>query len=261
MIKYNLTLVQKICLAGIFIPLVAIFQKVFAINYISIIPFVRISFGGAALIIFSSILLGPWFGLFVGAMSDIVGFFIFDPKMFGAMPFFQITAIYGLLGFSSYYVFKLVRLVKNRKMMMLIELGSMLAITIGITLFICLADSIKLYGVTYQFDTLQRILIPILAFILQAILFVVIYLIDRHFKKRDIKISVYHVSFACFILEIFIMLIFGSIMKTWAFSSTTFLPIFVTQLLVLFINVPLNTFLISYIINLSGRILKVSIDD
>ena len=88
MIKSNLSLVQKICLAGIFIPLVAIFQKVFAINYISIIPFVRISFGGAALIIFSSILLGPWFGLFVGAMSDIVGFFIFDPKMFGAMPFF-----------------------------------------------------------------------------------------------------------------------------------------------------------------------------
>ena len=261
MIKSNLSLVQKICLAGIFIPLVAIFQKVFAINYISIIPFVRISFGGAALIIFSSILLGPWFGLFVGAMSDIVGFFIFDPKMFGAMPFFQITAIYGLLGFSSYFVFKFVNIVKNKRLMMLIELGTMALITIGITLFICLTDSIRLYGVTYEFETLQRILIPIFAFILQALLFIVIYFIDRHFKKKDIKISVYHVSFACFILEIFVMLIFGSIMKTWAFSSTTFLPIFITQLMVLFINVPLNTFLISYIINLTGRILKVSVND
>ena len=80
MIKYNLTIVQKICLAGIFIPLIAIFQKVFAINYIAVIPFVRISFGGPALIIFASVLLGPWFGLFVGAMSDIVGFFILIPR-------------------------------------------------------------------------------------------------------------------------------------------------------------------------------------
>ena len=257
MIKYNLTLVQKICLAGIFIPLIAIFQKIFAINYISIIPFVRISFGGPALIIFASILLGPWFGLLVGAMSDIVGFFIFDPKMFGSMPFFQITAIYALLGFSSYFVFKWIHKIKSKKLMLTIELVSFLILLVAVALFILLNDSITLYGTTYQFDIWSRIFIPVIMFILLGLLFLAIFLIDKHFKKINENISTYQISFASFILEVAVMLIFGSIMKVWAFSSTAFLPIFLCQLIVLFFNVPLNTFLISYIMNLSRKIFKV----
>lgn len=257
MIKYNLSIVQKICLAGIFIPLIAIFQKIFAINYISVIPFVRVSFGGPALIIFASILLGPWFGLLVGAMSDIVGFFIFDPKMFGSMPFFQITAIYGLLGFSSYFVFKWIHNVKSKKLMLIIELVSFAVLLAAITLFILLNNSITLYGVTYQFDIWSRIFIPVILFILLGLLFLAIVLIDKHFKKINENISTYQVSFSCFILEVVVMLIFGSIMKVWAFSSTAFMPIFLCQLIVLFFNVPLNTFIISYIMNLSKRIFKV----
>ena len=257
MIKYNLTIVQKICLAGIFIPLIAIFQKVFAINYIAVIPFVRISFGGPALIIFASVLLGPWFGLFVGAMSDIVGFFIFDPKMFGSIPFFQITAIYALLGFCSYFVFKWIHIIKSKKLMLIVELSTFAVLLLGITLFVNLTESITLYGVTYQFDIWSRIFIPVILFILLGLLFAAIFFIDKHFKKINENISTYQVSFSCFILEVFIMLIFGSIMKVWAFSSTAFLPIFICQLIVLFFNVPLNTFLISYIMNLSRRIFKV----
>ena len=254
--KFDLSITQKICLAGIFIVLVAIFQKVFAINYIAVIPFVRISIGGPALIIFSSILLGPWFGLLVGAASDLIGFFIFDPKMFGAMPFFQITAIYALLGFVSYYVFKLVTYLKNRKLLLTIELGTFLAIFIAVTLVVLLGKSITLYQVEYEFTTLVKILVPVITFILLAILFVITILIDKSFKKKGIDVSVYHVSFACFILEMSVMLIFGSIMKVWAFSSTTFLAIFFSQLIVSMFNVPLNTFLISYIMNLSGRLLR-----
>ena len=83
---YDLTIIQKISLAGIFIVLIALFQKIFAVNYIPVLPFVRISFGGPALIIFASILLGPWFGMLVGAASDIVGFYIFDPTISLAAP-------------------------------------------------------------------------------------------------------------------------------------------------------------------------------
>ena len=118
---YNLSMVQKIALAGIFIILIALFQKIFAVNYIPVLPFVRISFGGPALIIFSSILLGPWFGLLVGAASDIVGFYIFDPKMFGSAPFFQITFIYALLGFASFFIYKFFQVVKNEKLLLTIE--------------------------------------------------------------------------------------------------------------------------------------------
>ena len=97
MLSNRLSLTSKICLAAIFIVLATICQKVVAINYIAVIPFLRISFGGPAIIIFSSILLGPWFGLLVGLGSDVLGYFIFDPKNNAFFP--QITAIYALLGF------------------------------------------------------------------------------------------------------------------------------------------------------------------
>lgn len=256
--NYKLTIVQKICFAGIFIPLIAIFQKIFAVNYIAIIPFVRISFGGPALIIFASIILGPWFGLLVGAASDILGFFIFDPKMFGSLPFFQITAIYALLGFSSYFAFNWVKKISNTKMMIVVELATFLILFLAITLFVEIAPSIALYGVTYEFTSLHKILIPIILFILLGLLFVLVVLIDKHFKKRNIEISTYHVSFSAFVLEVVVMLIFGTIMKTWAFSSTTFLAIFLSQVAVLFFNIPLNTFLLSYIMVITRRMFKVS---
>ena len=99
----KLSLTSKICLAAIFMVLATICQKVLAINYIPIVPFLRISIGGPAIIIFASIFLGPWFGLLVGAGSDILGYLVFDPKNNAFFP--QITAIYALLGFASFFVF------------------------------------------------------------------------------------------------------------------------------------------------------------
>ena len=54
-IKTNIPVIQKICLTGLFIALSMVLQKVIAVNYIAAFPFVRLSFGGPALIIFSSI--------------------------------------------------------------------------------------------------------------------------------------------------------------------------------------------------------------
>ena len=251
---FKLNIVQKISLAGILIVLVALFQKVFAINYIPISPFVRISFGGPALIIYSSILLGPWFGLLVGAASDIIGFYIFDPKNFGAAPFFQITFIYALLGLSAYFVYVLVDKINNKKLMIGIELGVYLALLISVTLFCSFDYSISL-------AICARILIPCVSLILLSFVFLVSILLDKHFTKKGYDIKVINTCFSCFILEMFVMVIFGSIMKAWAFSSFTFWIIFVSQVVVAFFNIPLNTFLISYIINLSKRIIRVEKDD
>ena len=61
----KLDTVQKITLSGIFLALVIIFTRFLAIQYIPVIPFVRISLG-PALIIFSSLLLGPVYGGIIG---------------------------------------------------------------------------------------------------------------------------------------------------------------------------------------------------
>lgn len=253
MIKTNFSIAQKICLAGILIVMVAIFQKVFAINYIPVVPFVRISFGGCALIILSSVLLGPWFGLLIGAMSDLIGFFIFDPRMFGSMPFLQITAIYALLGFASYYVFKLVSLIKSKRIIYIVEGLIFGTIFIVVTLFFAFTNSISLYGQTYDISVLAKIVIPIFILILLSVLFITIIVIDKKRKFDATFLSIPHISFAAFILEISVILIFGSIMKAWAFSSSTFFAIFIAQLLVAFINIPINTLLISLFFKIFDR--------
>ena len=229
--------------------LIALFQKIFAINYIPVLPFVRISFGGPALIIFSSILLGPWFGLLVGAASDIVGFYIFDPKLFGTAPFFQITFIYALLGFASYYIYKLFRMVKNEKLLLGIEIGTFSLLLIGLALFASLDYNVNL-------STLYRILIPVISFTLLVVTVLAQIFTSKSFKKKEIDIPVINIGFACFVIEMTIMVAFGVAMKTWAFSSSTFYVILISQIIVAFFNIPLNTFLVSYIMYLSNKLIK-----
>lgn len=246
---YNLSMVQKIALAGIFIILIALFQKIFAVNYIPVLPFVRISFGGPALIIFSSILLGPWFGLLVGAASDIVGFYIFDPKMFGSAPFFQITFIYALLGFASFFIYKFFQVVKNEKLLLTIEVVVFTLLLVGVTLFSAL---------DYQVDLalVYRILIPVGSLILLGLTLFTQIFVSKFFKKREININVSSIGFACFVIEMTIMVAFGVLMKWWAFSGSTFIIILVSQIIVAFFNIPLNTFLVSYIMYLSNKLIK-----
>ncbi len=246
---YNLSMTQKIALAGIFIILIALFQKIFAVNYIPVLPFVRISFGGPALIIFSSILLGPWFGLLVGAASDIVGFYIFDPKMFGSAPFFQITFIYALLGFASYFVYKLFQTIKNEKLLLSIEVVVFTILLVGLTLFSALDYDVNLALV-------YRILIPVGSLILLGLTLFTQLFLFRFFKKREININVFSIGFACFVIELTIMVGFGVLMKWWAFSGSSFLIILVSQIIVAFFNIPLNTFLVSYIMYLSNKLIK-----
>ena len=245
----DLTIVQKIALSGIFIVLIALFQKVFAVNYIPVLPFVRISFGGPALIIFSSILLGPFFGLLIGAASDIIGFYIFDPKLMGAMPLFQITLLYAMLGFGSYFIYKIVTLIKNEKVMLITESSFFAVLLVGVTLFSILYDN-------DQFLIWHRVLIQCVSLILLALtLFTQIFL-NKYFKNKEMDVSPVHVGFASFIIEVVIMLLFGVAMKTWAFGSGMFLIILVCQVVVAFFNIPLNTFFVSYIMYLSKRLIK-----
>lgn len=256
--KYNLSIVQKISLAGILIVIVAIFQKIFAINYLPFAPFVRLSFGGAALVMFSSIMLGPWFGLLIGAASDLFGYLIFDPKAIS--PMFQITFIYALLGFASYYVFKWISKIKNEKVILLVEGATFLAIALTVSLVVNLIPSITLYGTVYEFNTTVRICVPIFSFILLSVLLLANIFINKRFQKKERKVSVYSVSFACFLLEIGVMLIFGSAMKTWGFNmfyqATPFMYIFFSQLIVSLFNIPFNTIAISYLMVLSDKVIK-----
>ena len=259
LLKSNLTQVQKITFAGVFISLIIILQKVLAINYIPVVPFLRISLGGCALLIFASILLGPWYGLLIGVAEDLLGYLIFDPKSMSFFP--QITAIYGLMGFVSYFIFMLVRQIKNKKIMFSIEIATFVGILTAVTLFLCLNDELALYSATYQIEDWQRITIPCVLFALLTLLTICIIFTERYFKRRkDSQLfNAYQVSFACFIIEVTVMIMFGTLMKGFAFGFQTYPVILISQLIVGFINIPLNTFLISYIMIFAKR--KFNVQD
>lgn len=238
--KTNLTVIQKICLSGLFIALVVILQKVVAINYLAFAPFVRISFGGPALIIFASILLGPVYGALIGMASDLLGYLVFDPRMYP--PYLQITAIYTVLGFVSYFVFSLVFSIKNRKILTIIEIIVLALIWAATSAYVVFNNQITLFSSTYDVPVLSKILIPSIL----GVMFVGIILFSVLYKPKDENpyMSPTHICFASFICDLLVIVLFGSIMKAWAFGFATFLAIILCQAMVMFINVTLDTLFI-----------------
>ncbi len=251
--NYKLGVIEKIALSGLFIALVTILQKVIAVNYISAIPFVRISFGGCAIIILSSVVLGPWYGLLVGAASDLLGYFIFDPKTMGIFP--QITAIYAVLGFLSFFVFKLVQCIRNTKLMVIIEYIILLSLALAVSLYVSLNDSLTLYSSTYILEIWQKITIPCVVVGLIILFLVVTRLFIVFFKKKKIElsISVRQISFSLFVIELLIMILFGSLMKGFAFGFNTYPVILLSQIIVGIFNIVLNTLLLPYMLMIFKR--------
>ncbi len=251
LIKNNLSPISKICIAGLFIALATILQKVIAINYIPALPFLRISLGGPAIIIFSSIFLGPFYGLLVGAGSDLLGYFALDFSGYAYMP--QISAIYALLGFLPYFIFMLVKKLNSKKVMMIIESSVLGAIFIAVSLFIILNDSMTMYSTTYTFELWKKILIPVILGILLAFIIIFTVLYEKHSSKKDKKplLNAYQLSLGLFIVELLVMVLFGTLMKGWAFGFQTYSAILICQIIVLFINVPLNIVLINLLLRIT----------
>ena len=243
----QLSLTSKICLAAIFMVLATICQKVLAVNYIPIIPFLRISLGGPAIIIFSSILLGPWFGLLVGAGSDILGYFIFDPKNNAFFP--QITAIYALLGLCSFFIFWLVKKLISEKIIKIVFPAFTGLLLIAVLLVVWLVPQLHLYGAVYELVLWQKITISSVLIVLTVFLLTFILL----YAKKNQNINIYKVAFSLLLIEVLIMVMFGTLMKGSAFGFATYPMILVCQIIVLFINVPLNTVIISLLANIIKR--------
>jgi uncharacterized membrane protein len=251
----KLDTVQKITLSGIFLALVIIFTRFLAIQYIPVIPFVRISLG-PALIIFSSLLLGPVYGGIIGGLSDFLGILLVpNPQGFMINPF--ITLVYILLGVLPWVTLFVIKRIKMTKSAPYIFFGAILAIWLFILFFLIFNDSIMLYGMTYQFDTLSKSLIIIISFVLSVLMSVAIFFTNRYIVRKNLNATLlatpYQVAFVSLVAEILLMLVLGSIVKAY-FFGVDFMFIFFSQAVVLFINIPLNTFVTSYLLVLSSRL-------
>lgn len=247
----NLSGVQKICLAGLLTALATACQKVFAINYIPIVPFLRISFGGPATIIFASIFLGPFYGLAVGAFSDILGYLVFDPKNMGFFP--QITLIYALLGFLPFFVYQLFKSRKNNIYMTIAKYVVVSLSFLAVTLFLLLKNEIRLYGSVYQLDLITKIVCICLMAVLTLITEIFVIIVKRNNRLKNLELNIDSLNITLIIVELVIMVGFGTVMKGFAFGFETYPAILLCQILVLFVNIPMNLFLVSLFLSITQK--------
>lgn len=251
----KLSIVHKICLTGLLLALTIICTRLLSIQNIPIIPFVRISFG-PALIIFSSLLLGPLCGAIVGAGSDILGIVLFPNSLgYGINPFF--TIVYGLLGIFPWVIYYFVKNIKNKKITAISMFSFMFALWVFILVFLMSHDQISVMGKEYIFEVWHKWLIIGLSFALSIATGLAIYftnkMMERKFNDDDIK--TYSIAICCLICEVILMLILNSIVKTFVYE-VDFLFVFFAQAVVFFIDVPLNTFVATYLLLLTKRLVR-----
>ena len=123
-----------------------------------------------------------------------------------------------------------------------------------VTVFLFSQKSFTLYSATYTLELYQKIIIVSLMFILFCLLNVLNFFLDRKYKNE--YFNVHQVSFVAFLVELLVVLAFGALMKAWAFGFNMFYVIFITQGILLFLNVPLNTYIILLIMRLSKNFYK-----
>ena len=241
----KLSPVSKIALSGLLLALTIIFTRFLSIQNIPVIPFVRISIG-PALIIFASIFLGPIYGGVIGGASDILGIFLVPNALgYSINPWF--TLVYTILGIVPWFIYKLFKLIKNQK----------ITFAILIATFIALWVFVLIYGLTHErirdveITTLFRILVISISFVLTALTVIGLYFINKKYKDSDINIS--NIALTALICEVAIMLIGNSIVKSIFFEVNILIVLFF-QAIVFFIDIPLNTIVISYLLKIANKV-------
>ena len=247
--------VRQITLSALILSLTIICTRLLSIQNIPIIPFVRVSIG-PALIIFASIFLGPVAGLVVGAASDILGIVLFPNALgYSINPLF--TVVYGLLGLLPYFIFKVAKTVSKNSINFVIISVILGSLCVFVTIFMSLNSSIVLFGKTYEFLTWHKALVISLSWVLSVATLVALFFTHKHFEKKygQDEVHVYPIAVASVLVELVVMLILNTIVKVM-FFEVDFLFIFFSQAVVFFIDIPLNTFVVSLLGVLYKKVVK-----
>lgn len=238
--------VFKICISGLILALTIIFTRFLSFQNIPAIPFVRISLG-PALIIFASIALGPLYGGIVGGASDILGILLVPNSLgYAINPWF--TLIYTLLGILPWCFFKLFSKFNNEK----VSLISFTSILFGLWLFVLIFGLCNNVIGGKTFEIYQKVLIFSISFVLIVLTFIAVIFIGKHFKKTN-DVSVMNIATTSLLSEILVMLIGNTICKS-IFFEIDFMTMLFFQTIVFFIDVPLNTLIVSYLIKLTNKV-------
>ena len=245
--------VQKITLEAMLLILTVVGTRIPALFSIPSLEFVRLSLG-PAFIIFSSIILGPLYGAFIGAASDLLG-------AIGTInPF--ITLMYGLMGLIAWLVFFLIKKVKKTKALSLSMFIAIAVMYVFLVVYVIANNSITSFGgKVYSLSIPVKVIVISLASILTAG-FVISYIyFAKYFEKKYQNIATIidfrQISFIVFVCEVLICLIMGSVVKSFMYG-VDFLVIFFIQSIMFFIDIILNSYISTLVLVVFESISKLA---
>ena len=220
--------VRKITLTALLIALTTICLKVIAVYPMP--PFVRISLG-PALVIFSSLYLGPFYGAIVGAGSDALGALIFPTGAY--QPLF--TVVYAVLGVLPWLLNFAFKKLNNKKIAGISAFFLLICWTIAVILTVWFYPQIN--------DMTAKIVYSSVGGALALGMIVGTYFLSKHFDKKhsDCDNKFYRYVLISLISEITLMVFANSAVKAFTFEQP-FMLMVEWMALISFINVPINAF-------------------
>jgi len=248
--------VKKITFTGLLLALTIIVTRVFSVSSLPIIPFVRLSLG-PIFIIFSSLFLGPLCGAVVGGGSDILGILLFPDKLgYAINPLF--TVVYTLLGIVPWVVFQLVKKIKSEKVLFLVIALTCTTLFGGAVAVLLCNDTFVFISSEISLNIVEKLSIIGVLLVFFVFFLSFIKVSNNRFKQlnsENIGLP-YKVGFTSLVSELLVFVVLNSIIKSFYFDVNFFF-ILLAQIIVFFIDVPIGTFLISYLLKFTARFKKL----
>lgn len=245
----KLTETQKITYGALLIAVAVVCTLVAKLIPTGSLPYLRISLT-PGVIIFSSLFLGPIYGLAVGVCSDLIPAFVFPTGPYN----FYVTIVYMLLGILPWLLMQLTKRFRSKLRAPWIFYGLLLAVFLS------------LIGIFYGTDLLDsafgnavvwgKLVILLIVLLLDGGLIVGLYHLDKTYQKNLLELSFRpspnEIAFISLLSEFFLM----DLLKSLAFclylvtlggsSDAAFSWIFVSTIL----GSPANLFLSCFTVNL-----------
>lgn len=252
---FKFTILQRMTFTAI---MITIYMVATRFIMVPVTPAVRLS-AGVAILIFSSVLLGPISGAVVGIAGDLIGIAISPYLGMAYNPL--MTLSYGLMGATPGLIMMLFRKVKAKDIIYSILFFALLSvIVISLTVYMSTASEITLFNRTFAINLAARIVVPIMAFLLMGLFGLFTYLLNKRFKKRREEYpslpSPYQVSFIVVVIEVVFTLFINVFAKMWM-TNLNFETVFFPSLFIAFIYLPVNTLIVTYLSFLAVKVIKV----
>lgn len=268
--KVRLTPVQKIAYCGLLIVLNVLLTRIPGLAQVGpIFSFNRIGLG-TAVTIFSSLLLGPFYGALVGVAGDALGWVTMG-QFTGVFNFF-LSIYYAILGIVPWVFAWVLSLFKKRPIM---EKSVLYALFFALyALFVSLLWGANLFDESFNKWGMEllstKITTTVLAFILMALTFVGLFFCLRYFERRSERLSgvptPYRIGIICFLTEVVVILlkplafvlyclvlVGKPISEAW---NITYEGLVLLNLLFGFADIPLNTLSVTLACILSKRFVR-----